>query len=178
MKLITWREYYLLVMKKIKLNKDYFTLVDEEDFDFLSQWNWYVKDNGCGNLYVVRQDKHKKEYSMHRVLMEVSDENIHVDHKNGNGLDNRRLNLRTCSNHKNRFNCKINKRNTTGFKGVREKKGKRLKKPYQAGVVYNRKYYHLGYFKSAEEAGSAYDIKAKELFGEFARLNFPEKELK
>lgn len=156
-------------------NKNYNILISNEDLILYNSFTWYVKDNGSGNLYLVRQDKDKKEISFHRSLFNLTDNKIHVDHINGNSLDNRRENLRLCTNSQNRKNSKRHKDNTTGFKGVRFSKRKyKLDKPYQAIIQCDKKVYILGYFKTAVEAAKAYDLKAKELHKDFARLNFPE----
>lgn len=94
-----------------------------------------------------------------------------TDHVNGIGLDNRRENLRPCNQSQNGGNSQKTKRNTvSSYKGVwfdpsRDK--------WESKIAFNRKTIHLGRFDSEEKAARAYDDKAQELFGEFARLNFP-----
>lgn len=154
-------------------NKQHKIYISEQDLELYNSYSWYIKNNGSNNLYLVRQDKNKKEYSFHRTILNILDRKLHVDHINGNSLDNRRENLRICSNAENRRNSKINKRNNTGFKGVRKAK-RTLDKPYQALIGYKGKQYILGYYKTAKQAARAYDLKAKELHKEFARLNFRE----
>lgn len=145
-------------------NDIYFT-IDKEDYDLISQYDWRVKDNGCGNFYVVD----KRNTYLHRLIMQVFDKNIHIDHINGNGLDNRKQNLRKCTNAENRRNSKINKRNTSGFKGVRTRSN--IHK-FQAYIYHAKKFHHLGYYDTAEIAAKIYDKAALKYFGEFARLNF------
>ena len=157
----------------IKLSKGYEALVDSEDYEYLSKVNWHVKNNGDNNMYAVRQtqkDKKRIEISMHRLILGITDSQCHVDHINGNSLDNRKINLRACTNAENRRNSKMFKNNTIGYRGVQFKKN--LKKPYQARITCNNKTYHIGYFTTAKEAAEAYDKKAKELHGDFASLNF------
>lgn len=156
-------------------NKQQEIYISEEDLELYNSYSWYIKNNGSNNLYLVRQDKNKKEYSFHRTVLNVLDNKVHVDHINGNSLDNRRENLRICSNAQNRRNSKLNKRNTTGFKGVRKSK-RLLDKPYQALIGFEDRQYILGYYKTAIEAAKAYDIKAKELHKQFAKLNFTKEE--
>lgn len=88
-----------------------------------------------------------------------------VDHKNGNSLDNRISNLRTCTYSQNSMNRKA--QGELGLKGVTRFNGKFMSRTYKSG-----KCYYLGLYESAMEAGLAYDDKAKKLHGEFATLNF------
>jgi len=91
-----------------------------------------------------------------------------VDHRNGNGLDNRRANLRPATKSQNGANRLIAASNKSGFKGVDLKKGR-----WRAQIKVVGSKIHLGYFDLAEEAARAYDMAAIEAFGEFATLNFP-----
>jgi hypothetical protein len=94
-----------------------------------------------------------------------------VDHKDGNGLNNQKNNLRLCSYSQNSQNSKRPSHNTSGYKGACWSKGSNK---WQAYIKLNGKCIHLGYFTCLLKAARAYDLKAKELFGNFARLNFPE----
>lgn len=107
---------------------------------------------------------------MHQFIMNPP-KGMVVDYIDGNGLNNRRSNLRICTRPQNSLNCARHSRNTTGFKGVYQNKttGK-----CSAQIQLNRKPAHLGTFNTAVEVARAYDRKARELFGPFARLNFPE----
>ena len=96
-----------------------------------------------------------------------------VDHKNGNGLDNRRKNLRICTMSENMMNRGKTKVHSGKFKGVYDC-GDSKTNPYTAKIQKDGKVYHLGHYKTPEEAAKTYDAKAKELHGEFGRLNFPE----
>ena len=158
-------------MKEIELTQGQAAIVDDEDYEYLSQWKWFAAFDPSTKTYrAVRTDsKIKKTILMHRVVMRVSDPSFFVDHKNHNTLDNTKENLRVCSNSENIANSRIAKNNTTGYKGISFKKGK-----YEVRIIKNGKYYYLGRFQNLMEAASIYDKKAKELFGEFAKLNFPE----
>jgi hypothetical protein len=90
-----------------------------------------------------------------------------IDHIDGNGLNNKWSNLRSCSQSENMRNQKLSKLSKYGFKGVSLSKEK---KKYRANIVLNYKQKHLGYFNTPEEAYAAYCAAAKELHGEFARL--------
>jgi hypothetical protein len=93
-----------------------------------------------------------------------------VDHANGNGLDNRRSNLRLATGTQNNANRRLASNSTSGFKGVNlyKRTGR-----WRAHIAIHRQQKHLGYFRTAEEAARAYDIAALALFGEFALINFP-----
>lgn len=89
-----------------------------------------------------------------------------VDHKNGNGLDNRRSNLRLATTQQNNFNVGITKRNTSGYKGVYP-----ARNGFVATIRKSGKLYHGGTFKTALEAAKKYNELAKQYHGEFAWLN-------
>jgi len=93
--------------------------------------------------------------------------NRKTDHQDGNGLNNQRYNIRECTNSQNAMNSQIIRKHSSQFKGVswfkRDKK-------WRSYIDYPQK--HIGYFNSEIEAAKAYDMRAKELFGEFAYLNF------
>jgi len=90
-----------------------------------------------------------------------------VDHINHNTLDNRRCNLRVCTQNQNRYNLNLRKNNQSGYKGVSFKHNH-----WEVQLKKDKKYIYGGSFKDKIEAAKAYDKKAKELFGEFAKLNF------
>lgn len=92
-----------------------------------------------------------------------------VDHKDGDGLNNQKENLRCCTHSQNCANVLITKRNTSGFKGV-----SRFRNKWKAEITHNYKRIYLGLFVSKIDAALEYDHFAKLLFGEFAALNFPE----
>ena len=96
-----------------------------------------------------------------------------VDHINGVTLDNRRCNLRLASHSENMRNTKLRKNNKTGYKGVC---WDIVNKRYHVTIRYNGKKIFLGRFDNIIEAAKAYDDGAKKYFGDFARLNFPEKQ--
>lgn len=164
-------------MKEIPLTKGKFTTVDDETFEVLVKFKWHcVKGYAVRNHYIgvakigaVRLEVIK----MHRQITNCPKE-LQVDHINGNKLDNRKENLRVCTSRENTINSKIRSDSTTGFKGVTKKKwGTKGQFKYCARItVEGGKRVHLGYFNKAEDAAKAYDKAAKELHGEFARLNF------
>ncbi len=151
-------------MKKIKLTKDKFSLVDDSDFEWLNGFKWMFFSSG----YAVRFDK-GVYIPMHRFIMKTP-KGMFTDHINGNPLDNRRSNLRICTAGENRLNMCIPKNNTSGYKGVcKFKYSKSL--PWTARININKKRFHLGYFKNPEDAAVAYNEAAIKYHGQFARLN-------
>jgi hypothetical protein len=149
-------------MKKIKLTKGYEALVDNDDFAWLNQFKWHY-NNGTAMRH--------RGILMHREIINTP-QDMDTDHINGNRLDNRRRNLRVCTASLNSMNRKKRTNNVTSiYKGV------------NSVIVHGRHYWktqirkkgmyvYIGYFKQEQHAAMAYDIWAKDLFGEFAKLNF------
>lgn len=104
---------------------------------------------------------------LHRLILEVDDRKLMVDHINGDSLDNRRSNLRICSNAQNQWNTDKKVNSNQEVKGVR----KTRYNTYEARIRVNGKRLHLGTFKTLEEARNVYNQKAKELHEEFAFIN-------
>jgi hypothetical protein len=159
-------------MKRIELNHGMFTVVDDEDFEWLNQWKWTsVKPDRV--RYVVRSLRKKgggfTTVRMHRAIMKAT-RLFMVDHKNSNGLDNRRCNLRACTASENAQNRRLNTNSSSGYKGVSWHKGHRK---WQVSIGDNGKSSFLGVFFCIIKAAKAYDKAAKRRFGQFARLNFP-----
>jgi hypothetical protein len=146
----------------------YITIVDDEDGD-LAEFNWSTSGNAT---YAERNNQGKVE-KLHRVIVERMIAPLklrsgeQVDHINMNTLDNRRKNLRVVSHSQNNMNRRRQSNDTTGYKGV---SWDRTKKRFMVQIRKDKKKYHLGYFNTVEEAYAAYCEKAKELHGEFVRL--------
>ena len=152
------------IMKKIPLTQNKEALVDDEDFDLLSKLNWCVASNG----YVVKRIK-GKIVCLHRYIMNPKNKEW-IDHINHDKLDNRRENLRICTASQNSGNSIKTKSNTSSiYKGVCWDKQMKL---WRCLITINYKLIFIGLFKEEFHAAMAYDIWAKELFGEFAKLNF------
>lgn len=150
--------------KSIPLTQGKFALVDDEDFEWLNQWKWFViKDHNV--FYAVRTQNHIK---MHNVIMKPSDGFI-VDHKDGDGLNNSKINLRICTTSQNQMNKRKPSNNTSGYKGVHFHKPS---KKYLARICLNNKRIVIGFFKEPQDAARAYDQAAVKYFGEFAKTNF------
>ncbi len=151
-------------VRTIPLGDGYYAYVDAADYEWLSQWNWYLQGG-----YAVRRDGDRWVY-MHREIAQPP-EGMLVDHKNRNKLDNTRDNLRVCTRQENQLNLRKRSGARSRFKGVYY--DKRCDKWY-ARCRYKGKHHGFGYYDDEVEAARAYDRGAVGLFGEFARLNFPE----
>ncbi len=152
----------------IPLTQDKFAIVDAEDYEQLCKYKWYAQR--VGKNYYARNRRRHGLVSMHRVIMKAP-KGLVVDHINHNTLDNRRKNLRLCTWAQNNQNRRPSKRKNklSKYKGVSFDKKRKV---YRVLIWHNKKQYFLGTFKDEKEAAKAYDKKAKELFGEFAYLNF------
>ena len=165
-------------------------LYDAVDRDIIHNHRWSVyKAKQNGRLYVRTNVDHPdggirvhvvggKTYhstkqtviGLHQMIMQTP-KGMYTDHIDGNPLNNRRSNLRVCSNADNCRNRGINKNNTHGYKGVTYD-GRRRHAPWTARIGFNFKRVYIGNYATREEAARAYDKKATELHGEFAKLNF------
>jgi hypothetical protein len=154
--------------KLIPLTQDKFAIVDAEDYERLNQHKWHVSKSH-NSEYAVRCPG-RKRILMHRLLLNAPG-GLVVDHRDGNGLNNRKSNLRLCTHQENSYNQRPRRGGTSRFRGVCWKKTIRK---YAAKIQKNEKRYYLGYFADEIEAAVVYDIKAMELFGEFAYFNFPD----
>lgn len=152
-------------MKEIELTHGYKTIIDDEDYELVNKYNWYYH-NGYATTKVKVNGKRKHIY-IHRLVNNTPDGLI-TDHINGDRLNNRRSNLRSCTDKQNLRNRKKRKDSKGNYKGVvlYKRTGK-----WQAYIMKDSKQYHLGYFNKEKDAAKAYNKKAVELFGEFARLN-------
>jgi len=152
----------------IPLTQGQNAIVDAEDFDWLSQWNWYALWNKYTKTFYAIRYIPEGSLSMHREIMRCRP-GEECDHKNFEGLDNRKVNLRRCSQQQNKKHKRRQTNNSSGYKGVSLKRPRK----WVAQISTNGKRIHLGYFTTPKEAAMAYDVAAKWYYGEFAHLNFP-----
>jgi hypothetical protein len=156
-------------MKKIKLTKSKFALVDNSDFEELNKYKWYCFKYG-NTYYAMRSSNRIKGkqtvIKMHRFLMNPL-KGQQIDHVDGNGLNNQRKNLRICNHSENQRNKKIYKSNISGFKGVSWNKNANK---WQSFIRVDSKRIHLGYFKSKLSAFETYCKASVEFHGKFSRF--------
>jgi hypothetical protein len=142
-------------------------LVDSEDYEKVTSFTWRLQKYNTPGKFRVITGARKTQLYLHHLILPCPTGYV-IDHINGNGLDNRKENLRICTNQENSFNHDISKNNTSGYTGVslRKKSGK-----FRAYIHHNRKYNYLGDYITAEKAALAYNAAAIKYFGIFARLN-------
>lgn len=153
-------------MKIILTKKKEKIYVDDNQYEKLSKFKWYIVNDDSGNKYARRNGgkyPHQTAILMHREIMDPTKE-LQVDHIDGNGLNNQKHNLRICTNSQNAANLHRNKRNTSGYKGVSWNIGA---KKWCAEIKCNGKKYNLGYFTNPKLAHERYLEKAKEVFGKY-----------
>jgi hypothetical protein len=170
--------------RTIPLTRGFVTVVDDDDYEYLCRWDWHAQvDVREGNdlVYAVRGVWNGGRYyliHLHREVLQPP-EGKYVDHINGNPLDNRRANLRICTNAQNQANRRkqraiLGKPPRSRYKGVRTAGGQQFRnKPWRACIKTAGKNRSLGYYSTEEEAARAYDRAAREAWGDYARLNFP-----
>jgi hypothetical protein len=155
-------------VKEIELTQGYVAIVDDEDYDRLSQFKWRVHLHRY-TAYAKRWDYNSsppKVVYMHREILGCQ-KGQQADHRDGNGLNNSRSNLRMASHAQNMQNCRRSKKNTTGFKGVYFD---RRKKKFHVLIRVNGARNFIGYFDTPEKAHAAYCEAAEKYHQEFARF--------
>jgi hypothetical protein len=159
--------------RKIYLDEGKWTILDPNDYYRFGRFKWCI-GGGNGKLYAIRGQRigadDLKIVRLHRLIMNAPD-GLLVDHRNGDGLDNRRANLRLATRAQNQYNKRKRKNATSRFRGVYFHKEHRK---WAACLIVAGKKIWLGYFDSEIEAAKAYDEAAKKYRGEFACPNFPE----
>lgn len=153
-------------MKEIQLNHGQAALVDDDDYEELRRYRWSALPRQSGGYYAHRSSGGRVIY-MHRVLAGAHGGEI-VDHINHQTLDNRRANLRRCTNAQNQANRQKGTGYTSRYKGVSWNTKQAC---WVAFIKVDRKSQCLGVFSDEESAAAAYDVAARKLFGEFACLN-------
>lgn len=151
---------------ELQLPSGHVVLFDDADAELVLQYNWYVHHDGPRDY---ARESGKVRIFMHSLLLDVQAP-CFPDHVNGNGLDNRRCNLRPATKAENSRNRPAQRGSSSRFKGVAWHKHKRK---WQSRIQIEGKLIHLGCFAVEEDAARTYDTAAGKYFGEFARLNFP-----
>jgi hypothetical protein len=157
--------------REIHLSRGLVAIVDDDCFDWLSQWKWHASDQAASLVYATRHSKgpitdRKTTVYMHRVLAGAGGSEK-VDHANGDSLDNRRSNLRFCDLSQNAANTK-RPPGKSGFRGVYPSGN-----GWSARIEYRGERHMLGFFNCRIEAARTYDAAARQHHGAFALLNFP-----
>jgi hypothetical protein len=151
----------------VPLTKGYEAVIDANDVPLVEGYNWTASVNPW-TVYAYRMrrvDGKQRPVKMHRVIM-GEPEGHEVDHRDCDGLNNRRCNLRAATSSENKKNQRVSSKNTTGYKGVHYYKAYGN---FQAYISANGKQNFLGYYETAEAAHAAYCAAAARVHGEFAR---------
>ncbi len=156
-------------MRTVQLTRGFSTIVDSDQYDRVSWYSWYSGTKSKkGSIYAICNQFKATHYNLSNFILDVPN-GIIVDHINGDTLDNRKSNLRVVTKSQNAQNSRkpVRAKGTTSkYKGVNWDKTRNC---WRASIQMS-----LGRFSSELEAAKAYDKKAKELFGDFARLNISE----
>lgn len=142
--------------------------IDDEDLEKVSKYQWKInkrRHKFYAQAWVKETDQ---TTMMHRLIMDVTigDSKVVIDHKDGNGLNNVKSNLRVCTNKQNCWNRGLDKNSKTGFRGVN-----RRGNGYIARIRVDDKLIHLKWTKDINIAVQAYNEAAIKYYGEYARLN-------
>ena len=162
-------------MKEIPLTQGQVALVPDEWFDELNKHKWHANwDSVAKTFYVIRTERHpvRRTIPMHRVILNAPP-GVHVDHCDGNGLNNCPPNIRLDLERRNNQNRGIQKNNTSGFKGVFWRNDMMK---WTAKIRVNYRLLHLGIFEDITDAAKAYNEAAIKYHKDFAVLNVIEKE--
>jgi hypothetical protein len=167
--------------KTIPLTRGQVAIVDDEDYERVSAFNWHYipksstsdPNDGYARRAVPATSGNRRQrlIPMQGMIIDCP-KHLRIDHINGNGLDNRKENLRICTHAENGRNRKVNKgKKQSIYKGVTRNGNK-----FKAAIVINWKKIYLGNYDTEEEAANAYDQAAMHHFGKFACLNFPQEQ--
>ncbi len=159
--------------KTIPLTYGMHAIVDDDDYERVSKhvWSAIRAKQKSEKWYAVTSTKDFRIVYLHRLIMNAGDLD-EVDHRHNDGLDNRKEELRICSRSQNCANASVSRPSLSGFRGVYRKRNF-----WCAEVGGRGRRIIVGYFQRAEDAALARDRVARQIFGEFAVLNFPELEV-
>lgn len=154
----------------VRMPRGYYVLVDASDFPLIADYSWHASGDGetivYANTWSYRSGI-RRPLRMHRLIMNPPD-NLVVDHKNGNTLDNRRSNLRVCTSRENNLNLPGKPNTSSQFKGV---KWRAERGTWIATIYVDGRTQYLGSTRDERAAAKLYNEAAKLHFGEFAWLS-------
>lgn len=162
----------ILILKEIKLTQGKVAIVDDDDYDELTKHSWQAYWSKKGKRFYARRtfrvNGERKVSSMHRQILGLTDRKIKCDHKDNDGLNNQRSNLRSATSQQNSFNRKKNLGCSSKYKGVTWVNDRNK---WRAYIIIDGKQKYLGIFSDEIEAAKIYNENAKKYFGIFASLN-------
>lgn len=150
---------------KSKVHGNHTVKIDDEDYEKIAGINWWLKENNRSFYACGRRHYKDKIILMHRLIMDVAQSTIFVDHQDQNGLNNQKNNLRLCTPGQNQCNRRPSKSGTSKYLGVSFDKETNK---WVANLTKNYKKHWIGVFTTQEEAAEAYKQYAQKLHGEFA----------
>ena len=158
-------------MKRIKISQGKYALVDDSDYESLMKFKWYARKDHLRDVYYTNKsekvDGTWKNIPMHRVIMNPPN-GMFVDHKDGDGLNNQRSNLRVCTASQNNQNSKKASGKTSQYKGV---SWSAYHNRWRACIEIQYRQKYIGVFRTELEAAIIWNMTARKYFGEFALLN-------
>lgn len=152
-------------MQYVDLTKGKKALVDDEDYDIVSKYKWHYSSGYAKRNNLVHGKKMIAR--MHHMIVPFT-KGYMVDHINGNGLDNRRSNLRLVTKSQNMMNSGVRRNNKSGYKGVSWDK---INNKWRVTIWRMNKQFDVGRFEDILDAARAYNEAARIYHGEYARLN-------
>lgn len=156
-------------MKLVITSKKYgekIVTISDEDYDLVSKYTWAIAKRGK-TFYAASSKWGYGVIYMHRLILKAKKGEL-IDHKDRNGLNNQRDNIRKCTGQQNKSNVSSHSDSKSMYVGVTWYKNYNK---WEAQITNKGKHYKLGYFENERDAASAYNLKAIELKGEFANIN-------
>jgi hypothetical protein len=155
-------------MKEIKLTQGYVALISDKDYGRVARLKWHAVVHRYKGEIVRVYAVHSPSLFLHRFILGINDPTIQVDHKDNDGLNCQRRNMRKATHMQNGRNRRCSRNNTSGATGVYWRKDRRR---WYAQIEVDDKRVYLGYFTDKLDAVQAYNRAAKKYYGSFANLN-------